>query len=65
MIKVGDRVALFSNMSKVGTVVGMYQEKSQQSMAGGTMATLFIIQIQLDQCGSVEDHRADFVMRVD
>jgi len=64
MIKVGDRVALFNNMSKVGTVVGMYPQKSQQSMAGGTMSPIFIVQIEMDQDGSIEDYRADLVMRV-
>jgi hypothetical protein len=65
MIKMGDRVSLFENMSKVGTVVGMYPQKSIQGMTGGTMAPLFIIKIKLDKDGSVEDHRADHVMRID
>ena len=65
MIKVGDRVSLFNNMLKVGTVVDMYQEKSKQGMTGGTMAPLFIIRIKLDKDDSVEDYRADEVMRID
>jgi len=65
MIKVGDKVTLFENMSKKGVVVDMYHQKSVQGMTGGTMAPLFIIRIKLDQDGTVEDHRADHVMRID
>tara|TARA_Y100000310_G_C20448284_1_gene699478 strand:+ start:392 stop:589 length:198 start_codon:yes stop_codon:yes gene_type:complete len=65
MIKVGDKVALFENMSKKGVVVHMYPQKSRQGMVGGTMAPIFIIRIKLDQDGTVEDHRADHVMRID
>ena len=65
MIKVGDKVTLFENMSKKGVVVDMYHQKSIQGMTGGTMAPLFIIRIKLDKDGTVEDHRADHVMRLD
>ena len=65
MIKVGNRVSLFHDMGKTGTVVGMYPEKSKQWTVGATMEHIFIIQIKLDKDGTVEDHRADTVMRID
>jgi len=65
MIKIGDKVALFENMLKVGEIVGMYRQKSTQWMAGGVMEPIFIVKIKLDSDGSVEEHRADKVMRVD
>jgi len=65
MIKVGDKVTLFENMSKKGIVIDMYPQKSRQGMTGGTMAPLFIIRIKLDRDGTIEEHRADHVMRLD
>ena len=65
MIKVGDRVCLFENMLKVGTVVDMYQEKSVQWMVGASMAPIFIVKIKLDENNAVEEYRADMLMRVD
>ena len=65
MIKIGDKVTLFENMSKVGEIVDMYRQKSTQWMAGGVMEPIFIVKIRLDCDGSVEEHRADKVMRVD
>jgi len=65
MIKVGDKVTLFENMSKKGEVVDMYPEKSNQWMVGGAMSPLFIVKIRLDKDGTIEEHRADKVMRVD
>jgi hypothetical protein len=65
VIKVGDKVCLFENMSKVGTVVDMYPEKSHQWMVGASMAPIFIVKIKLDKDESVEEYRADRLMRVD
>ena len=65
MIKVGDKVCLFENMSKVGTVIGMYQEQSTQWMVGASMAPIFIVKVKLDKDGVLEEHRADKLMRVD
>ena len=65
MIKVGDRVALFENMARVGTVVGLRPQKSNQWIAGGVMEHIFLVQIQLDENGIVEEYRADRVMRIE
>jgi len=65
MIKIGDRVTLFENMSKKGEVVDMYPDKSHQWMVGATMAPLFIVKIKMDKDGLIEEYRADRVMRLD
>ena len=65
MIKVGDRVAPFDNMGQTGTVVGMYQQKSNQWMVGGAMQAIFIIKVRLDHDGTEIELRADKLMRVD
>ena len=52
MIKIGDKVALFENMLKVGEIVGMYHQKSTQWMSGGVMEPIFIVKIKLDSDGS-------------
>ena len=65
MIKVGDKVCLFENMSKIGTVIDMYQEKSTQWTMGGSMAPIFIVKIKLEKNDIIEEYRADRLMRVD
>ncbi len=64
MIKAGDRVTLFENMSREGIVVSMKPQKSQQWMVGATMEHIFIVKIRFDD-GVVEDFRADKVMRLE
>ena len=64
MIKVGDRVTLFENMSREGAVIGMHRQKSNQWMVGATMEHIFIVKVQFDD-GQTEDHRADKVMRLE
>jgi hypothetical protein len=65
MIKIGDRVSLFDNISKTGEVIGMYRQKSNQWMSGGVMEPIFIVKIKLDVSNEIEEHRADKVMRID
>ena len=65
MIKVGDRVAPFENMGLTGTVISMYQQKSNQWMVGGAMQAIFIIKVRLDKDGTEIELRADKLMRVD
>ena len=64
MIKMGDRVAPFDDMLKVGTVVGLSREESHQWMTGGAMAALFIAKVQHDNSDVIE-YRVDKLMRVD
>jgi|TARA_R110002020_G_scaffold67820_9_gene177951 hypothetical protein len=65
MIKVGDKVALFENMSKKGVVVDMFRQKSNQWMVGGAMEHIFIVRVKMDSDDSLEEHRADKVMRLE
>jgi hypothetical protein len=64
MIKMGDRVAPFDDMLKVGTVVALNLEESYQWMAGGAMGALFIAKVKHDDKELVE-YRVDKLMRVD
>tara|TARA_Y100000034_G_scaffold123695_1_gene170869 strand:+ start:2811 stop:3008 length:198 start_codon:yes stop_codon:yes gene_type:complete len=65
MIKVGDRVAPFHNMTQKGIVTDMFHQKSSQWMIGGAMEPLFIIRVKLDENGEVVEFRADDLMRLD
>jgi len=66
MIKVGDRVTLFNNMSREGIVVDMKRQKSDQWIVGATMEHIFILSIHFQPPhGPVENHRADHVMRLE
>ncbi len=64
MLKIGDRVAPFDNMSITGTVIDMYRQKSDQWMVGGAMEALFIIKVKLDKDESEVEFRAERLMRV-
>ena len=64
MLKIGDRVVPFDNMSITGTVIDMYRQKSDQWMVGGAMEALFIIKVKLDKDESEVEFRADRLMRV-
>jgi len=64
MIKVGDRVSLFENMGREGVVIGMERQKSNQWMVGATMEHIFIVNVQFDD-GTIENHRADKIMRIE
>ncbi len=64
MLKIGDRVAPFDNMSITGTVIDMYRQKSDQWMVGGAMEALFIIKVTLDKDESEVAFRADRLLRV-
>ena len=65
MVKVGDKVALFENMSVKGVVVDMQQQKSNQWMVGGAMQHIFIVKVKRDKDGSERSFRSDEVMRLE
>ena len=48
MYRIGDRVYPYTNMGETGTVVGVYEQKSDQWMIGGAMTSLLMIQVKLD-----------------
>lgn len=65
MYRLGDRVYPYTNMGETGTVVGVYEQKSEQWMVGGAMQALFIIQVKLDKDESVVEYRVDQIRKVD
>ncbi|HIL99338.1 MAG TPA: hypothetical protein EYG51_26030 [Pseudomonadales bacterium] len=65
MIKIGDKVSPFDNMSKTGVVVDMHKQKSNQWMIGGAMEGIFIVDVRLDKDGAIERFRADQLMRLE
>jgi len=65
MIKIGDKVAPFHNMSQKGVVIDMYHQVSSQWMVGGAMEPLFMIKVKLNNNDEVVEFRADDLMRLD
>jgi hypothetical protein len=52
-------------MGETGTVVGVYEQKSNQWMVGGAMMSLLMIQVKLDRDDAVVDYRVDELRKVD
>jgi len=65
MFRVGDKVCPYDNMGITGTVVGMYEQKSEQWMTSGAMMPLWIIVVELDADQDVVEFRADKIRKVD
>ena len=65
MYRVGDRVHPYDNMGETGTVIGLYEQKSDQWMVGGAMQALWIVQVQLDKDESIVEYRVDTLRKVD
>ena len=67
MIKMGNRVSLFNNIGKEGTVVGFQKRKNERRTAWSTIPQAHWsnnIIIQWDD-GSVSEHLPEEVMRID
>ena len=67
MIKVNNRVCLFNNMGKTGTVVGFQKRKNNRRIQWSTIPQSHWsnnIVIQWDD-GSVSEHLPEEVMRID
>jgi len=67
MIKMGNRVSLFNNIGKEGTVVGFQKRKNKQRNQWSTIPQSHWsnnIVIQWDD-GSVSEHLPEEVMRID
>ena len=64
MIKVGNRVSLFNNMGKEGTVVGMTPRKTTTWHTGGASANTWNLIIKWDD-GTQSIERIGEVMRID
>ena len=52
-------------MGQTGTVVGMYEQKSEQWMIRGAMQALWMIQVRLDKDDSIVEYRVDNLRKVD
>ena len=65
MYRIGDKVYPYTNMGETGTVVGVYEQKSDQWMVGGALQSLLIIQVKLDRDESVVEYRVDDLRKVD
>lgn len=65
MYRIGDRVYPYTNMGETGTVVGVYEQKSDQWMIGGAMTSLLMIQVKLDKDDSLVEYRVDNLRKVD
>jgi hypothetical protein len=65
MVKVGDRVTLFRDMSKEGTVVEIRQRDSKAWMAGGVADKITTAVIKLDKDQTLEEHFTQDLMRLD
>jgi hypothetical protein len=65
MIRVGDKVALFFDMTKKGIVTKLHLQESNQWMVGGTMSAIFLVTVKLDEDSSEMEFRADQLMRLD
>ena len=67
MIKMGNRVSLFSNMGKEGTVVGFQKRMNERRTAWSTIPQANWsnnVIVQWDD-GSVSEHLPEEVMRID
>ena len=64
MIKVGNRVSLFHNIGKTGTVVGLKPVRINTSFTGGTATNSWIIIVNWDDKTQTQEKISD-VMRID
>jgi hypothetical protein len=64
MIKVGDKVALFMQMNRVGIAVELREAKVETWMVGGAMSKSFVVVVEYPDKEFVT-HRMDELMRVD
>jgi phenylpyruvate tautomerase PptA (4-oxalocrotonate tautomerase family) len=63
MIKIGDRVTLFTNMSLEGTVVNLEESQVETWFVGGTASKTFYAHVKLDT-GRVERYHVGDLMRL-
>jgi hypothetical protein len=65
MVKIGDRVTLFRDMSKEGTVVELKQRNVKTWMIGGAMTQEFLAVVKLDKEDELVEYRAADLMRLE
>ena len=64
MIKIGDRVALFTNMSLEGTVEKLEEAQVETWFVGGTAGKTFFAHVKLD-IGRIERYHVGDLMRLE
>jgi hypothetical protein len=64
MVKVGNRVSLFHNIGKEGTVIKLTPVRVNTSFTGGTSSNSWRIHIQWDD-GTTSAEKLSDVMRID
>jgi hypothetical protein len=65
MIKVGDKVAPFSQMNLTGVVVDLIQEQVTTWMVGGTASPSWTIVVKLDKDDSLMSFKGEQLMRLE
>jgi hypothetical protein len=65
MIKVGDKVAPFSQMGLTGVVVDLIQEKVTTWLVGGTTSPSWVVIVKLDKDESLMSFKGAQLMRLD
>ena len=64
MIKIGNRVSLFANMGKMGSVIGYKPKKTTMWHTGGSSANTWDLIIRWDD-GTESIEKINDVMRID
>lgn len=64
MVKQGNRVSLFHNIGKEGTVINLKAVKINETFTGGTASHSWRIVIRWDD-GTVTEEKVTDVMRID
>ena len=65
MVKVGDRVTLFRDMTKEGVIVELRQRNVKTWMVGGAMTQEFLAVVKLDKSEELVEYRAADLMRLE
>ena len=65
MVKIGDRVTLFRDLTKEGVVVELKQRDVKTWMVGGAMTQEFMATIKLDKGEELVEYRAADLMRLE
>lgn len=65
MVKIGDRVTTFNDMSKEGTVIQLKKNPVKTWMIGGAMSPELIAVVKLDKNEELVEFRCSELMRLD
>jgi len=65
MIKIGDRVTLWNNLTREGVVVQLREEVSKTWMVGGIAGTRLHVKVQFDGEEIIQEFPASKLMRLE